>query len=142
MVVVDTPCCCYCKLNVPHGIVSLEQNCGEQSAMLEPGYYCCYCSHKRIVAMITKNSIRFNTPVERQPTKDNVRVTVDVSINFHIGKDETRYEDCCSFLYTLGPNRLQELLEQECAERVRMLVRKYEVRMLRDLRAEMAKDIL
>jgi len=29
MVMVDNPCCCYCKLNVPHGIVSLEQKCGE-----------------------------------------------------------------------------------------------------------------
>lgn len=125
MVIVDSACCCYCKLNVPHGIVTLEQRCGKHTGTLEPGYHCCYCTYKRISAMITKNTIRFNTPVldlhnfvnisfkqvEKCPTKDNVRITLDISINFHIGKDETRAEDCEKFLYYLGANRLQELLD-------------------------------
>jgi hypothetical protein len=63
MVLVDGPSCCYCKLNVPSGIVTLEQKYGKHTGMMDPGYYCCYCSYKRISAMITKNTIRFNTPV-------------------------------------------------------------------------------
>lgn len=61
--------------------------------------------------MITKNSIMFNTPIETCPTRDNVRVSVDIAITFHIGKEETRGEDCKNFLYYLGANRLEELLE-------------------------------
>jgi regulator of protease activity HflC (stomatin/prohibitin superfamily) len=71
-----------------------------------------------------------------------VRITLDISINFHIGKDETRAEDCEKFLYYLGANRLQELLEQECNEKVRMLVRRTHVRNVRDLKSEMAHEIL
>ncbi len=67
---------------------------------------------------------------------------MDISINFHIGQEETRADDCEKFLYMLGANRLQELLEQECQEKVRMLVRKTKVRMIRDLKSEMANEIL
>jgi len=111
MVIVDPPSCCYFKLNVPNGIASLEQTWGKYTGMMHPGYYCCYCSHKRIAAMITKNSIQFNTPIEACPTKDNVRVSVDIAITFHIGTEETRAKDCENFLYYLGANRLEELLE-------------------------------
>ena len=63
VVIVDAPCCCYFKLNVPHGIVTLEQNFGKHTGEMEPGYHCCYLSYKKIAAMVTKNSIQFNTPV-------------------------------------------------------------------------------
>lgn len=63
MIIVDPPSCCYFKLNVPHGIVSLEQKWGKHMGMMVPGAHCCYCSYKKIAAMITKNAIRFNTPV-------------------------------------------------------------------------------
>jgi len=61
--------------------------------------------------MITKNSIRYNCPIEACPTKDNVRVSVDIGITFHIGREEHRGEDCEKFLYYLGANKLEELLE-------------------------------
>jgi hypothetical protein len=55
--------------------------------------------------------VRFNAPVYNVPTKDNVLVTVDAGVNFHIGKDETTFEsDGKKFFYNFGPNRLQELL--------------------------------
>lgn len=56
--------------------------------------------------MITKNRIKFNTPVTNCPTKDNVRVTINVNITFHIGKEDTLQDDCERFLYYLGPNKL------------------------------------
>jgi len=40
-----------------------------------------------------------------------VKVSVDIGITFHIGKEETRAEDCEKFLYYLGANKLEELLE-------------------------------
>lgn len=71
-----------------------------------------------------------------------MRITVDISINFHIGKEDTRIEDCEKFLFYCGANRLQELLEQECNEKVRMLVRSHHVRSIREIKAEMANEIL
>jgi len=63
MVLVDSPSCCYYKLNIPHGIITIEKTFGKDTGIMDPGYYCCYCSHKMIGAMITKNSIRFCAPV-------------------------------------------------------------------------------
>lgn len=40
-----------------------------------------------------------------------MRVSVDIGITFHIGREETRAEDCEKFLYYLGANKLEELLE-------------------------------
>lgn len=97
------------------------------TGLLEPGMYCCYCSYKSIYAMVTKNTIRFDAPIKNCPTKDNVRVTVDVSINFHIGTredDPARLEeDVKNFIYYLGPKRLEEMLEDESQESIRNLVR-------------------
>jgi hypothetical protein len=61
MIIINPPSCCYHKLNIPHGIVSLEQVWGRFTGIMNPGYQCCYCSHKRIAAMITKNVVQFTT---------------------------------------------------------------------------------
>ena len=49
------------------------------------------------------------------PTKDNVMVSLDVGINFHIGRQdgtpEEQEEDVSKFYYNFGPNRLEELLQ-------------------------------
>jgi hypothetical protein len=63
MVLIDGPSCCYCKLNVPNGITSLEQKWGEHKGIMAPGYYCCYSSKGGIAAMITMNTVRFSAPV-------------------------------------------------------------------------------
>ena len=65
MVIVDGPSCCYYKLNIPYGIVSMEQTWGKHTGVMEPGWHCCYCSYKKIAAMITKNSVRYNVPVSQ-----------------------------------------------------------------------------
>lgn len=117
MVRVNGPSCCYCKLNVPEGVHTLEESCGIHTGLMDPGMYCCYCSYKSIYAMVTKNTIRFDAPIQNCPTKDNVRVTVDISINFHIGtrEDDPKRldEDIKNFIYYLGPKRLEEMLEDE-----------------------------
>jgi hypothetical protein len=63
MVIVDPPSCCYYKLNVPHGIITIEHIWGKNNGQMIPGYYCCYLSYKRIAAMVTKNAVQFTTPV-------------------------------------------------------------------------------
>ena len=53
---------------------------------------------------------------------------MDIGVTFHIGKPDTREEDCRRFIYFLGANRLQELLEQEVEEAIRNLVRGIKVK--------------
>ena len=113
VIISDQPCCCYHKVNIPSGVFTLETSCGVNQGIMNPGYYCCYMSYKMIKVMITKNTIRFKCPITNVPTKDNVRVAIDVGINFHIGRSkETEEEDLTKFFYNFGPNRLEELLMQ------------------------------
>jgi hypothetical protein len=91
--------------------------------------------------MITKNTIRFKCPVTHVPTKDNVRVSIDIGINFHIGRShepkEVYEEDCKKFFYNFGPNRLEELLQEECDEEIRDFLKKIKVSRVRDIKTEL-----
>lgn len=78
-------CCCVCKQNVPNGVYTLEQSCGKNNGIISPGAHWLYPCHKRIAALISKNTIRFKCPVDYVPTKDNVHVSLGVGINFHVG---------------------------------------------------------
>jgi len=44
--------------------------------------------YRSVAVMISKNTIRYQCPIENVPTKDNVMVSLDVGINFHIGRHE------------------------------------------------------
>lgn len=142
LVMVDPPSCCYYKLNVPEGVHTLEESCGRYTGVMEPGCYCCYCSYKKISGMITKNSVRFDAPVKNCPTKDNVLITVDVSITFHIGNEETKEQDCKNFIYYLGPQRLEELLEAESEEAIRAFIRQQRVTKVRDVKSELTTNMI
>jgi len=90
--------------------------------------------------MISKNTIRFNCPVVYIPTKDNVHVSLDVGINFHIGRigDENHeQEDVKKFFYNFGPNRLEELLQEQTEESIRDFVRGMKVYRIRDVKTEL-----
>lgn len=96
---------------------------------MAPGFRCCYtrwCGARKIMAMISKNSIRYKCSVTNVPTKDNVRIAVDVGINFHISRleSENEQEDVKKFFYNFGPNRLEELLQEECDEGIRDFIKK------------------
>ena len=90
--------------------------------------------------MISKNTIRFRTPITQIPTKDNVRVTMDIGINFHIGRHENPElynEDVKKFFYNFGPNRLEELLSEEVDEEIRSFTRTIKVSRVRDIKTEL-----
>ena len=87
--------CCSCPFTlymfVPNGVYTLGQHFGERTGIVEPGLQCCYChcaDMRTIAVIISKNTIRFQCPIERVPTKDNVMISLDVGINFHIGRTE------------------------------------------------------
>ena len=112
LVLVDmNNCCPVMKLNVPSGMIVLEQVFGQHNGTVEEGCHCCYPCWKNIAVLISRNTVRFNAPVYDTPTKDNVLVTIDCGVNFHIGGSEETFErDGKMFFYNFGPNRLQELL--------------------------------
>jgi hypothetical protein len=143
MVIVNDPPCCHLKMNVPTGMLILEQSCGVDQGIMEPGMRCCYCSYRRVAVMITRNSIRFRCPIRDVPTKDNVRVAIDVGINFHIGRsEETFTEDAKKFFYNFGPNRLEELLQEECEEEIRDFLKKIKVSRVRDIKTELTTSMM
>lgn len=63
MVLVKGPSCCTCKLDVPDGIATIEERNGVFQGLMAPGCHCGVCAHRRIAAMITLDTIRFNAPV-------------------------------------------------------------------------------
>lgn len=105
----------------------------------------CYCGYKEVAVMVTKNTIRFRIPITHIPTKDNVRVTMDIGINFHIGRydesEEVQNEDLKKFFYNFGPNRLEELLSQEVDEEIRSFVKNIKVARVRDIKTELTTSM-
>ena len=76
------------------------------------------------------------------PTKDNVRVSLDVGVHFHIGrKEETLEEDAVRFFYNFGPNRLEELLSEDVDEEIRSFVKGIKVSKVRDVKTELTTAI-
>jgi len=121
-------------MNIPTGLMVLEQSCGKDKGLMEPGCYMCYCCWDSVQVMISKNTIRFRCPILGIPTKDNVLIDADIGINFHIGRSEdTLEEDARKFYYNFGPNRLEELLKEECEEGIRTFLKTIKVNRVRDI---------
>lgn len=138
--------CCYFKLNIPNGIFTMEQKFGVDRGIMPPGYRCCYTRAlgcNKIMCMISKNSIRYKCSVTNVPTKDNVRIAVDVGINFHISRleSQTEQEDVKKFFYNFGPNRLEELLQEECDEGIRDFIKKQRLAKVRDVKTELTHNL-
>lgn len=76
------------------------------------------------------------------PTKDNVHVSLDIGVNFHIGLSPETWEgDARKFFYNFGPNRLEELLQEEIDEGIRSFVRGVKVTRIRDVKTEMTTNL-
>ena len=63
-------------------------------------------------------------------------------MTFHIGTEKTRQEDCEKFLYYLGANKLEELLQQECEETIRNYVRVIKASKIRDIKSELTSTLM
>ena len=125
-------------MNVPYGMINLEQVFGAHNGIMESGIHCCYPCWNHVAVMLSSNPARFNAPIVNVPTKDNVLVMLDVGVNFHIGKNEETFErDAKSFFYNFGPNRLEELLREEIDEGIRGFVKDIRVQKIRDIKTEL-----
>jgi hypothetical protein len=121
---------------------TMEQVWGKDAGIMDPGMNCCYLNYKRIAVMVSKNTIRYRCPVTHIPTKDNVRVSMDIGINFHIGQphlmgSKENHADIKKFFYNFGPNRLEELLSEEVDEEIRTFTKNIKVSRVRDIKTEL-----
>lgn len=131
--------CCKMKLDVPSGVTVLAQKWGAHDGELPAGYKCCFCKHRRVAAIITMNSIRYDAPIKNCPTKDNVRVGIDISLTFRIGPG---HDECMKFIYELGPAKLDQMLEAESEEAIRNFVYGVRLSQVRDIKGEIASSLL
>jgi uncharacterized membrane protein YqiK len=93
--------------------------------------------------MISLNTVRMNVPILHIPTKDNVRVHIDVGINFHIGQNEETYEqDAMKFFYNFSPARLEELMVVETEEEIRGFMRTVKIAKVHDVKSEITQVVL
>ena len=143
MAVIKNQKSCYCKINIPNGVYTMEQFFGKHNGIMDPGCRIFYCSYKKICVMVSKNTIRYKCPVTNVPTKDNVRIALDIGVNFHIGRSkESEEDDVKKFFYNFGPNRLEELLQEECDEGIRNFIKKIRVNRVRDVKTELTSELL
>ena len=115
------------------------QHWGKHSGIIPPGYMCCKCYPTCLPYIVTKNVIRYDTPVIACPTKDNVRINVNINLMFRVQEDE---ESILKFIYKLGAARLDDILQVEIDEAVRNFVRSIQHDQVLDLKSEMASKMI
>jgi len=132
-------CCWNCLLQVPSGPNVLWSSFGANQGKLQPGMKLCWPVWSEVSAMVSKQVITYNAAPKRCPTRDNVFVNVDLSINIRIGPDQDRVE---SFFFKMGPARLDAYMDFEVEECVRGLVNGVNYDKVNDLRSDFAAEML
>ena len=107
--------------------------------VVRPGYMCCVCYPTKIAYIITKNTIRYDAPVIDCPTKDNVKIAVDINLTFRILDDEKSVKN---FVYRLGVARLDMMLRTEIDEAIRNFIHSVKHNQVLDLKSEMAMRMI
>jgi regulator of protease activity HflC (stomatin/prohibitin superfamily) len=99
----------------------------------------CWPVWRTVSALVSKQVVTYNANAKRCPTRDNIFVDIDLSINFRIGPDIQRVED---FFFKMGPARLDAYLAFEVEESIRHLVNGVKYVKVNDLRSDFATDML
>jgi len=121
-------------MEVPTGVFCLMQKFGKDIGPALPGWHL-YPAWYRIAYVVTQQSVCYDAPVLCCPTADDVRVSVDVTLVFHI-------VDPQKFIYRLGAKNFDEFLSGTVDEAIRMLVRKETHKTVYALRGERADIML
>jgi regulator of protease activity HflC (stomatin/prohibitin superfamily) len=85
--------------------------------------------------LVTTHHIPYHFHVKSCPTKDNVLINLAVDFLLHVEQPEV-------FVYSIGPENMEELLRATPAESVRTLVRGVNVHEAYDLRGYESEDML
>lgn len=125
--------CCVpmCWVSVPSGFTAMVTRWGAdvngdgEDGTWEPGFHC-FCPCNRVSRLVSKQYMIFDTPVRDCKTKDSITVNIDVLIVFRIVNART-------FVYGIGPEKLDDLLRASQEEVLRQMAGDIEVRNIYDL---------
>merc|ERR1719168_518506 len=119
MVLVPSRMPCSLFVCVPEGFKAFVASHGKHLDIWEPGFHFAPPWYS-ITHMIGLQNYVYDTPVKECPTLDNVMVTIDVTIVFHVRPNDVTL---MRFAFTLGPEGLDGMLEQVQQDSVRAMVR-------------------
>ena len=122
------------RMKIPIGTKAIVSRRGASVGLYEPGAYFRPAFY-RIDYLVTTHHIPYHFSVNACPTKDNVLISLGVDFLLHIEDPET-------FVYSIGPENMEELLRATQAETVRGLVRGLTVNDAYDLRGYESEDML
>jgi regulator of protease activity HflC (stomatin/prohibitin superfamily) len=121
-------------MRIPSGVYCIVQRFGKDIGELAPGLHILPAWH-RIAYVVSKQACTYDAPVLECPTKDDVRVAVDVNVVFSIS-------DPSKFIYKLGAKNFDDFLSGTVDEAIRVMVRKETHTTVYSLRGENATLML
>jgi len=119
MVLVPSRLPCSLFMCVPDGFKALVFSHGKYIETWDAGFHCA-APWTNIQYLIGLQHYIYDTPVKECPTLDNVMVTIDITLVFHVEPEEQKLRD---FAFKLGPEGLDQMLQQIQQDSVRSLVR-------------------
>lgn len=119
-------------VSVPSGFSALVTRFGkeiegdnEEDGSWSPGFHC-FAPWNEISKLVSRQFMVFDTPVRDCKTKDNITVNIDVLIVFKI-------ENARTFVYGIGPEKLDDLLRASQEEVLRQMAGETDVMDIYDL---------
>eukprot|EP01095_Lingulamoeba_sp_RSL-Kostka_P003638 TRINITY_DN1460_c0_g1_i1.p1 TRINITY_DN1460_c0_g1~~TRINITY_DN1460_c0_g1_i1.p1 ORF type:complete len:419 (-),score=127.59 TRINITY_DN1460_c0_g1_i1:235-1491(-) len=122
------------KITVPEGCHAIMSCRGASVGIYKPGSYVLPPWYQ-ISYLVTSHHIPYHFSVKECPTSDNVLITLEVDFLLHITDPE-------EFVFSIGPENMEELLRATQAETVRGLVRGVNVDDAYDLRGVDSDEML
>jgi len=125
---------CSLYVDIPHGSAAIVTRYGKFVGVYSPGFHW-FPAWYAIQYLVNTQSIPYHFHIRECPTRDNVPIKIHIDIIFHV-------TDPHSFVYDIGPEKLEELLRASQAESVRSLVRSIKVSEAYDLRGAESEDMI
>lgn len=126
-------CCCVpqCWVSLPAGFSSIVTRFGaDVSGKADDGTWApgchCWLPWYRVSRLVSKQFVVFDTPVKECRTSDNIPVSIDVLL-------VCRVSNARKFVYSLGPEKLDDLLRATQEELLRCHVSKIPIDEIFDL---------
>ena len=109
---------CGCWIVIPKGFRGLVTSHGNYIGQRGAGFFVAP-PWVTISHLVPEQYIVYDTPVKECPTKDNVMVTIDVTVILRVIVDDE--ESMRTFCYNLGPRGLDEMLRVKCLSNTKTL---------------------
>lgn len=129
MVLVPSRLPCSLFVCVPEGFKAFVASHGKHLSIWEPGFHFAPPWYS-VTHMVGLQNFVYDTPVKECPTLDNVMVTIDVTIVFHVSPQD---DTLMKFAFRLGPEGLDGMLQQVQQDSVRAMVRQRKYNEIYDL---------